>query len=462
MLVFEAIKRWRANKTTIVITHDLSQITSSDFVYVLKNGRVAEQGYRHDLEQVPKGHFREMMDAQATTGGFLPEKGTHSGDSAGMEEGLNKEVENAGKDMLSLNLLPHSTQRLKHDSLPLSILRASALLSFVTPPVIKDQTQSPKPTSTQHTIISHPRDTTKLSRRNYNAQMIPPEINASMQTLVAERYMEKELLTRSGMHATSSRPPSKKLFRNPWIDPSTAQMTSVDVEKPDWSSQFPQSPSNASQQLGFWGLLREIYPSIPSKPVLFIGLVICILSGAITPVFSFLLSQLIFQVSIGAHDTSKINVYGAIVLGVAALDGICKGLKVLVMETIAIEWLSRIRSRCFRLLLSQDKSWFDKSEHSSVRLVQMLITDGDDARTLIATVLGQFFVVFAMLSVGLIWALVKGWQLTLVGFAIAPVFALTMAVQNNLVGKCEVRNKRAREEVGQRYHEVGHLPSNIV
>jgi ATP-binding cassette, subfamily B (MDR/TAP), member 1 len=73
LLVFEAIKRWRTNKTTIVITHDFSQISSSDFVYVLKGGRVVEQGYRYDLEEAC-GEFRDMMDAQGATGGFLLEK----------------------------------------------------------------------------------------------------------------------------------------------------------------------------------------------------------------------------------------------------------------------------------------------------------------------------------------------------------------------------------------------------
>jgi ATP-binding cassette subfamily B (MDR/TAP) protein 1 len=50
ILVFEALKRWRLghNKTTIIITHDLSQIGSGDLVYVLKDGRVVEQGFRYD------------------------------------------------------------------------------------------------------------------------------------------------------------------------------------------------------------------------------------------------------------------------------------------------------------------------------------------------------------------------------------------------------------------------------
>jgi ATP-binding cassette subfamily B (MDR/TAP) protein 1 len=83
------------------------------------------------------------------------------------------------------------------------------------------------------------------------------------------------------------------------------------------------------------------------------------------------------------------------------------------------------------------------------------VKDGDDARNLIAVVLGQFCVVTAMVGVGLIWALVYGWQLTLIGFAIAPVFAATMAVQTNLATRCEARNKRAREEVTKVYYEVG-------
>jgi hypothetical protein len=62
--------------------------------------------------------------------------------------------------------------------------------------------------------------------------------------------------------------------------------------------------------------------------------------------------------------------------------------------------------------------------------------------------------VAAMLSVGLVWALAKGWQLTMVGLAIAPVFAGAMAFQTGLVAKCELRTKRATEEVAMSYYEV--------
>jgi len=130
------------------------------------------------------------------------------------------------------------------------------------------------------------------------------------------------------------------------------------------------------------------------------------------------------------------------------------GLKYFIMETTAMAWVTSIRKSCFNLVLAQDKKWFDKNENSPARIVQILIKDGDDSRSLIATVLAQGVVVVTMLSVGLIWALVMGWQLTLVGFAIAPVFAVTMAVQTNLAAKCEHRNKRAREDVAKGYYDV--------
>ncbi|PPQ75830.1 hypothetical protein CVT24_000698, partial [Panaeolus cyanescens] len=92
-------------------------------------------------------------------------------------------------------------------------------------------------------------------------------------------------------------------------------------------------------------------------------------------------------------------------------------------------------------------------DNTPARVVQIIVKDADDARNLISIVWAQCLVVFAMLSVGLLWALIRGWELTLAGFAIAPIFAGVMAVQTRLVATCEVRNKRAREDVSKGYYE---------
>jgi len=86
-------------------------------------------------------------------------------------------------------------------------------------------------------------------------------------------------------------------------------------------------------------------------------------------------------------------------------------------------------------------------------LAQTLVKDADDAPTLVAVVLGQCVVVVAMMGLGFLWAMVWGWQLTLVGVAIGPVFAAMMGLQTELVGRSEVWNKCAHEEVTRVYYE---------
>jgi ATP-binding cassette subfamily B (MDR/TAP) protein 1 len=285
--------------------------------------------------------------------------------------------------------------------------------------------------------------------RRYSLQFTPTSpVFPHHQLDYPREFFQDKALQDSGERASSRR--RANLPRARWDDSKIAA-PALTVEM---SSNPSQSTQGSSQSLSFWQLLKTLYPTVPHKPLICLGLILCIMSGAMTPVFSFLLARLIFEVSIGAHHISLINTFGGLVLGAAAFDGFLMGMKYFLMESTAMLWVTRIRKASYRSVLLQDRKWFDKSENSPVRLVQILVKDGDDARNLISVVLGQALVVIAMLSVGLIWAMVRGWQLTLVGFAIGPVFAATMAVQSRLVAQCELKNKRAREEVAKNYYEV--------
>lgn len=254
---------------------------------------------------------------------------------------------------------------------------------------------------------------------------------------------EKEALKRSAEEASNKRERRERKHHG--------ALQSVVV--PPSGNEDTQDQSDLSPAPGLFALLRTVYPTIPAKPIVFVGLIICLLNGAMTPIFSFLLSRLIVLVSAGGSDASMINSYGGLVLGIAALDGLLLGSKFFFMETSAMRWVTRLRDIAFSRVLSQDKSWFDRPENSAARLTQVIVKDGDDARTLIAVVVGQIVAVGAMMLIGLLWAMAWGWQLTLVGLAIGPVFVGVMGLQTNLMAKCEVRNKRAREEVARVYYE---------
>ncbi|KAI0672285.1 P-loop containing nucleoside triphosphate hydrolase protein [Trametes maxima] len=496
ILVFEAIKRWRRNMTTIVITHDLSQVESGDFVHVLKDGCMVEQGFRHELEAFDS-EFRRMARTQNAEGGFKEKDLEDESDDVPVDAILEKQDEEKQEELEAVGL---SSSALKHHSLAPSTFRPLTFGHWMLDAIAELTKEEPAPAlaarrQTQHRISRFvpadafpqvaPNDTeikrirrktlhidipnvavpaplaTAASNNRLSLQFTPssptlcihPSPKMFTQSMIEDDDSfdaEKAAMQRSATSATQRRSHEQRRARRAPAFPTIAEK----AEAPAGEDASAAAAVSQDAEIPLFQLIREIFPTIPNKPLLFFGLVVCLASGTMTPLFSFLLSRLFYEVSNGAHDLSVINVYGGIVLAIAAADGLLIGLKFLLMENTAIEWVTRIRQLSFARVLVQDKRWFDRTENSPVRLVQVLIKDGDDARSLIASVLGQCLVVVSMLGVGLIWALVQGWQLTLAGFAIAPVFAAAMALQSNLVARCEVRNKRAREEVAKQYYDA--------
>ena len=456
-MVFEAIKQWRKNRTTIVVTHDLSQICPEDFVIVMKDGVNVETGYRDDLECMKGGHFSEMATSQ---GAALPERDI---DQEVAEKKLKvqtilDETEEAGSEAIAPSALGNWMIDVVAD-----LTNNKSRPRSVVPPrvsrVIGDETfttfpRPRRPSSAYVPPLTIPQPAAKSNPHNHrlSLQFSP---TSPVYTLRSEpSYVlddedfdaEKDTIQRSANQASSRR--TRQRTR------SKPELRAVTV-----GELVPETASTETP-ISFFKLLRDIYPTLPHKFFIFLGFFIAAASGAVTPVFSFVLSKLFVQVSAGAQDASLIKIFGGIVLALAAMDGLLLGLKYFILEKIAISWVNRLRIFCFRLILLQDKTWFDKVDGSNgpIKLVQILIKDGDDARSLLATVIPQAIVVIVMLGTGLLWAMIRGWQLTLVGMAIAPLFVVTMAVQTNLVAKCELRSKRAREQVAKEYYEVGSTP----
>ncbi|KAF4594448.1 ABC a-pheromone efflux pump AtrD [Ophiocordyceps camponoti-floridani] len=48
-LVMDAVREWRRDKTTVIITHDVSCIGDNDYVYVMDDATVARQGFKRDM-----------------------------------------------------------------------------------------------------------------------------------------------------------------------------------------------------------------------------------------------------------------------------------------------------------------------------------------------------------------------------------------------------------------------------
>lgn len=456
-------------------------------MYVLKGGRLIEQGYRVDLEGVADGEFASLLESQNATGGFIP-TGEDEEKARQEEEALAALDQEEEEDPEDAALAPTN----HHSVLPSRPLTMSNWMFDVVADLTVKRAPTPAPITRaalaadiyataprelrrrrSSLTISSPTEAyfppAPLTRR-YSLQFSPtsthfPSVSHKPEAVEddAEFDSDKAAMERTAGEANRRRvynlPASgaEPRVRRKWSQQEIVQLSALKMHKTDADKEQAREEAIVAEQqaqIGFWQLLREVYPTVPRKPLLFLGLCACVVSGAMTPVFSFMLSKLMVEVSIGARDVRWINTLGGIVLGLAAVDGLAMGAKFSLMEGGALAWVTRLRKWCFHRVLAQDKAWFDRAENSPARLVQILVKDGDDARNLISMVVGQCVVVVAMLGVGLIWALVTGWQFTLVGFAIAPVFAGCMAVQARLVAQCEIRNKRAREDVAKVYYDV--------
>ncbi len=61
--LFEALETFLSEKTIIIIAHRLSTVTRADYIYVLENGMILEEGSREKLEQLD-GSYRHFVNHQ--------------------------------------------------------------------------------------------------------------------------------------------------------------------------------------------------------------------------------------------------------------------------------------------------------------------------------------------------------------------------------------------------------------
>ncbi|KAF5351575.1 hypothetical protein D9758_007220 [Tetrapyrgos nigripes] len=603
-LILAAMRNWRKGLTTVVVTHDLGDpsdpsvipggtILPRDFVYVMKDGEVVENGFRCDLEQFEEGEFnrlaalgsgrpKSLSSYLSEAADFEEDEDTLSYASSDYESDSEDDAPRHRRNSADSEASRRRTLAAKHASYsvrnPLSSRLTAGLSqagglgwmfdvvadltkdtrkSVIAPPEIAatddrrignrtslfppKRPLQPLPPLPPLNIPSTNDKTKRLRRPSSVSQLVPQlsprspdyessETLGSPLTPASQATLTLNTSTANGHARKASRrlslqftPTSPTFSKYELRQNKVEDDDEFDEEKfvlkktgdlargrtkrsarrahpekmeldvviasttPDPSNPAPAFVQRPPQSM--FKLIPLVLPYVPNKLTLLVGLCLCLVSGAMTPVFSFLLSKLLFQVSTinqdavpssgglfdGDDKVTAINKMGALVLGIAAIDGVVMGLKYACMEGVGMRYIKQCRLRGLENLVKMDKSFFDGARGtvpptanaqpgtsaaspshapSVIHFTQTLVTQGEDAKSLFSICLGQALVVIAMLGVGLIWAMVIGWEFTLVGLAIAPVFAGVMIIQSGLVAGCERRNRTVRREVGKSYFDV--------
>ncbi|EIW69536.1 hypothetical protein TREMEDRAFT_39110 [Tremella mesenterica DSM 1558] len=472
VLVFDSLQRWRKNRTTVVITHDLSQIRPDDFVYVMQDGIVAEQGFRVDLSRKtplhgqPLGIFASMAAEQASDP--VPEKFEEYVDGSMIEEVLEDDDEIPVRDQrFSRPRTPSFGPGLRPGSaMYLGILDdySKGLRSSSIDPTKRDSRHlSVRPLSSAQKRLSwSPQELDirgsrhSLSRAGSRSSVISTRV--SRQLFPSDPSTIHRLSNSDGFLQPPIQIEKARVSLVPYDFKSRTLSQNLEDELKSSSFEVITHPSEEISNIkpksipSIFIVLYRYYFTIPRKPLLLLGLLSAIAHGVTTPLWASYLSKLMQFAGVG-DSSFALTKYALIVLGLAAAQAIAIFFEEYCLYAVSGHWATELRKTAYDGVLQQDKAWFDRSENSPAVLVQSIMKDTDDIKGLVSSVMGRFLVAVVMISVGVIWALVVQWRLTLIGVALAPVFVAVIVGNESLIRNAEVRSKARREAVAKVFYE---------
>ncbi|XP_076943157.1 ABC transporter B family member 21-like [Bidens hawaiensis] len=240
--------------------------------------------------------------------------------------------------------------------------------------------------------------------------------------------------------STSSRRHSMSMSYSLPPQLGVVQPESMDIEADETSKkQQPKVP-----------LRRLVYLNKPEIPVIVIGSIAAIINGAIFPVFSILLSNMIKTFYKPPHEMRKDSKFWAlmfVILGVISF--LAYPGRSYLFAIAGSKLIKRIRSLCFEKVIRMEVGWFDKPENSSGAIGARLSADAASVRGLVGDALAQIVQDSSSAIAGLVIAFTACWQLALIILALIPLMSANGYVQMQFMKGFSADAKLMYEEASQ-------------
>ncbi|XP_076895975.1 ABC transporter B family member 4-like [Bidens hawaiensis] len=197
-------------------------------------------------------------------------------------------------------------------------------------------------------------------------------------------------------------------------------------------------------------LRRLAYLNKPEIPVLVAGSIGAIINGAIYPIFSLILANMIktfYEPPNKMKSDSKFWAIMFVILGVVSL--IAYPGRSYMFAVAGSKLVKRIRSLCFEKVVNMEVGWFDKPENSSGAIGARLSADAASVRGLVGDALAQIVQDSASAAAGLVIAFVACWQLAFIILALIPLMSVNGYVQMQFMKGFSADAKLMYEEASQ-------------
>ena len=126
-LFMKKINTWRENKTTVIITHELSHVRADDMVYVIKDGKIVDSGFKEDLKNsncdFAASETQSFTEKMSTTESDGPDHGKNFFDYLQNTDSLDSLEKRLGT-------VSDKTVKSKHDAEKLRNIRGPMFIAF--------------------------------------------------------------------------------------------------------------------------------------------------------------------------------------------------------------------------------------------------------------------------------------------------------------------------------------------
>lgn len=434
LAVMDAIRQWRKGKTTIVITHDISQIHSDDFVYVMDQGRVAEGGLRRTLSRRKGSLFRELVKSPNPSGRINRSTGTTL---TALSEADNRDAShrNMGEEFRPKRLasgMPHEGE--------LSTMRQSQrwAAAFGTPLLSEWR---------HRTSIVVPQSATIRQSVYYQSPRTPKSPGADWGRL-----------SRFGSPRTSHfrRSEWSKIADQPYLPPSN-DLPQTLMKEPDINELVqdkepePQYPDYTTKVI-----LATVWPNLTflDRFLLLLGFAAAIIFAAATPVFAWMFSHLLQTFYNPAERKTMALKYSLAILATAAGDAVMLFVAFSIIQRVGQSWVNTLRIKALARILDQPRDFFDQDENGISQMTSCLDHHAEETQHILGRFAGNMVIVVTTIIVAVTWSMVSCWKLTLVMLACTPIILIITKVLSNVAGTIEAQTADEEEHAASVFAEA--------
>ena len=484
-IILQAIRTWRKGKTTIVITHDISQIQSDDFLYLMENAQVVQEGYRKELES-RTGAFQTMVASDDQEEQDVSDNDDYSDYDEETEDILSLYQDDSwnlhrpmhrpmSAVMFGENVLSPFIQR-GRDSFAGGFLGGRDKLRNK-----KDHSETSSAMASKRTSIASvhmgglkkPPSVPSAAPGEYPLRAFTSgaPLNKHVSGVIAYKRpmsMSKGYGSRP-MSMVSSRHDSRRSSRVP-VYPRPLSMSAGHESQPVKATRrhklrsklhlhHPHRDSEqgvATESLAIIDIFKSVWPVLPwrSRMLLILAFFCAVIHATCTPVFAWVFAQLLTTFYNSGNQSQRSLTFAMSILGIAALDGSAAYLLFYLADSVAQSWAHELKVEAMRRILMQPTEFFDREENSMSRLAETLDHFAEEARNLPGRFAVIFIVILIMICIAIVWSLAISWKLALVALACGPIlFAITKSY-NMISSHWERLANEADDKVGQLLHET--------